>query len=316
MDAVLSDSWYQIVYVTCPHQKENNLMKLRFGRWLAALLLIFIACELRAESSVWVVKSALSTVYLAGSCHVLRASDHPLPVEFAYAYQTSRRIVLEAPLSDMEKPEYLAKLAAAAIFLDGTTLRSHISAAAYAKVAAFCKKRGYPLEQYQMFRPWMLSMTLTMMEMARIGAEPSNGVDQFFFNKAAAEGKTIGNLETVDEQIGFLSLIDASMGNEQIIETVAELEKIDMEGPEILAAWKKGDEARIAELNLKELKDYPKLYQALFIDRNKKWLRDIEGYLRGGENTMVIVGVAHLAGENSVVDLLRQRGYKVAKLKR
>jgi uncharacterized protein len=295
---------------------EDHPMKRNFWRVLPVLLLILTAAELRAESSVWVVKSSASTVYLAGSCHVLRASDHPLPVEFDAAYRNSRRVVLEAPLADMEKQEYLAKLMVAAIYQDGTTIRGHISPAAYARVEAFCKKRNYPLEQYQLFRPWMLTMTLTMQEMARIGAEPAYGVDQFFSNRAEADGKVMGSLETVDEQIGFLTLMDESMGDEQIIETIAELEKIDKQGPDILDAWKKGDEARIAELNLKELKDFPKLYRALFVDRNKKWISAIEGYLRRPENTMVIVGVAHLAGENSVIDLLSKRGYKVVKLKK
>jgi uncharacterized protein YbaP (TraB family) len=50
------------------------------------------------------------------------------------------------------------------------------------------------------------------------------------------------------------------------------------------------------------------------VDRNNKWVRDIEGYLNGSGNTMVVVGAAHLVGDNSVVNLLRKRGYKVVKL--
>lgn len=116
-----------------------------------------------------------------------------------------------------------------------------------------------------------------------------DGVDHFFSQKARSDGKTIGNLETVDEQISFLSLMDESMGDEQIIETLVELEQIDIRGPEILNAWKKGDEARIADLNLKELKNYPKLYRALFIDHNTKWLQAIEGHLHSPGNAMVDV---------------------------
>jgi uncharacterized protein YbaP (TraB family) len=100
------------------------------------------------------------------------------------------------------------------------------------------------------------------------------------------------------------------------VETIDELRLIGVRGPDILSAWKKGDEARLEELNLQELKAYPKLHQALIVDRNKRWIKDIEGYLDGPENTMVIVGVAHLVGSNSVVDLLHKRGYKVAKLKK
>jgi uncharacterized protein YbaP (TraB family) len=291
-------------------------MKLKLLRIVLALILIFTAAGVQAETSVWVVKSPQATVYLAGSCHVLRASDHPLPAEFLSAYQDSSKIIFEAPLNDMEKPEYLEKLMLAATYSDGTTLKQHLSSQAYSKAEAFCSERNYPIEQYQLFRPWMLAMTLTMSEMARIGAEPNNGVDYFFNEKAQNDRKMVGSLETVDQQIGFLTMMDAGMSNEQITETIDELRQIDTKWPEILKAWKNGDEAKIEALNLKELKNYPKLYQALIVDRNKKWISDIEGYLHSSVNTMVIVGVAHLAGDNSVVDLLRKRGYKVVKLQK
>ncbi len=216
----------------------------------------------------------------------------------------------------MEKPEYMEKLMRAATYSDGTTLRQHLSYTAYSKVEAFCKEKDYPFAQYQIFRPWMLAMTLTLSEMSRIGAESNYGVDYFFNEKAKIDRKMLGALETVDQQISFLLMMDSSMGNEQIIETISELRQIETKGPDILNAWKKGDEARIELLNLKELKDYPKLHQALILDRNRKWINDIEGYLNSSVNTMVIVGVAHLVGDNSVVDLLRKRGYKVAKLQK
>lgn len=41
----------------------------------------------------------------------------------------------------------------------------------------------------------------------------------------------------------------------------------------------------------------------------------IEALLRGGERAMVIVGLAHLVGEGSVVDLLEKRGYTVQRLR-
>ena len=291
-------------------------MKLKILRILLALILVFTAAGVGAETSVWVVKSPKSTVYLAGSCHVLRSSDHPLPAEFFSAYQDARKIIFEAPLGDMEKPEYLEKLIRAATYSDGTTLKQHLSSQAYSKVEAFCRERNYPIEQFQSFRPWMLAMTLTMFEMASIGAESNNGVDYFFHGKARNDQKMTGSLETVDQQIGFLTLMDAGMSNEQITETINELKQIKTKGPEILKAWKNGDEAKIEALNLQELKEYPKLYQSLIIDRNKKWINDIEGYLNSSVNTMVIVGVAHLAGDNSVVDLLRKLGYKVVKLQK
>ena len=70
-----------------------------------ALFIIFTASGIGAESSVWVVNSSTANVYLAGSFHMLRASDYPLPAEFFTAYNNSRKIIFEVPPDEMEGSE-------------------------------------------------------------------------------------------------------------------------------------------------------------------------------------------------------------------
>ena len=210
----------------------------------------------------------------------------------------------------------MGKFLSLAIYNDGTTLKEHITTAAYAKAESFCKERNYPLEQYQFFKPTFFVMTLTVSEMNKIGADPQKGIDNFFKEKAMQDGKATGSLETVDQQISLLTSMDASLGSDQILESIEELKQIETMLGELLAVWKKGDEAKMEELYIKDLKLYPKLYQILIVDRNNKWMRNIEGYLNGSENTMVVVGAAHLVGEDGLVNLLRKRGYKVVKLQK
>ena len=130
------------------------------------------------------------------------------------------------------------------------------------------------------------------------------------------DGKATGSLETVDQQISLLASIDASVGSEQILESIEELKQIEVMLGELLAAWRKGDEPKMEGLYIKDLNLYPKLYQTLIVDRNNKWVRNIEGYLNGSGNTMVVVGAAHLVGADGLVNLLRKRGYKVVKLQK
>src|SRR4030042_2447778 len=291
-------------------------MRLNLWRTALVLFILFTAFGVQAESSVWAVSSPHATVYLAGSVHMLRASDYPLPAEFFSAYQDSRKIIFEVPPGDMERPEYMGKFLSAAIYNDGTTLKEHITSAAYAKAESFCRERNYPMAQYQFFKPTFFVMTLTVLEMNKIGADPQKGVDYFFKNKAMDDGKATGSLETMDQQISILASVDASVGSDQILQAIDELGQIEVMLGEHLAAWRNGDESKMEELYIKGLKRYPKLYQTLIVDRNNKWVRDIEGYLNGSGNTMVVVGAAHLAGTDSVINLLRKRGYKVIKLQK
>jgi hypothetical protein len=57
-------------------------MRLNLFRVALVLFILFTASGVWAESSVWVVRSSKANVYLAGSFHMLRASDYPLPAEF------------------------------------------------------------------------------------------------------------------------------------------------------------------------------------------------------------------------------------------
>ena len=54
----------------------------------------------------------------------------------------------------------------------------------------------------------------------------------------------------------------------------------------------------------------PAIHQALFIDRNKRWVPKIETCLAAGR-CMVVVGAGHLVGADGLVDLLSRRGYRL-----
>jgi len=75
-----------------------------------------------------------------------------------------------------------------------------------------------------------------------------------------------------------------------------------------------GNETVLKDLALKEFAVSPKLYQTLILDRNQKWIGKIEGYLKGPDRVLVLVGAAHLVGDGGVVALLRKKGYTVEKL--
>lgn len=291
-------------------------MKRKLFSFFVFILIFSVTASVFAESSVWVLKSPKATIYFAGSCHVLRSSDYPLPTEFWSAYKDSRKIIFEASQAEMAGAEFQAKLLGASIYDDGTTLKQHLSSKAYSRAEDFCRRHGYPMEMMEMFRPWMFAMMLTMQEMKKLGAEPNHGIDYVFNENARRDRKSIDALETVDEQLGFLTLLDKGTDNEQIIETIDELEQINARLNDIVSAWRKGDEKKTEELSLQDLKNYPKLYNVLITERNRKWVKKIEGYLQKPEKIMIIVGAAHLVGNNGVIELLKKQGYQIEKLKK
>jgi uncharacterized protein YbaP (TraB family) len=50
----------------------------------------------------------------------------------------------------------------------------------------------------------------------------------------------------------------------------------------------------------------------LLVSRNRKWIARIESLLNEDKNYLVIVGTGHLAGSDSVIELLKKDGIAIA----
>jgi len=111
--------------------------------------------------------------------------------------------------------------------------------------------------------------------------------------------------------------------NNQIIELrefrstlLSDLSNMSEVFEEIVTAWKTGDLKALSDLFIDEIKaDFPKLYKAAIVDRNMAWLPKIAKYLDTPETEFVLVGAAHLVGEDGVIEQLKKLGYKIEKLK-
>ena len=79
----------------------------------------------------------------------------------------------------------------------------------------------------------------------------------------------------------------------------------------MLSAWRTGDTEKLATLLSSEFDKFPELYKPLTEDRNRAWMGKLVDLLDDDDDYLVVVGALHLVGRNSVVDLLRQRGYEV-----
>jgi uncharacterized protein YbaP (TraB family) len=59
------------------------------------------------------------------------------------------------------------------------------------------------------------------------------------------------------------------------------------------------------------MKESPEIYRALVADRNRRWMTRLNSMLNERQDYLVIVGAMHLVGKDGVVELLRQRGFKI-----
>lgn len=260
---------------------------------------------------LWEVTDGAGTVYLLGSIHMLRPGTYPLDDAIYEAFDESNVAAFEVHLDSLEAaaPRMLAR----GVYQDGRTLADVLPADLHADLAARLEELGVPLQMMSSMKPWMMALTLSALTMQRSGYEGAEGVDVHFFERAKAGGHTVIGLETMDRQ---LDVFDGMTLDEQIAFLRSTLD--DLDGfvemmDEATQLWQRGDAEEIAAMMTESMEDQPNLMRRLLDDRNRAWVPQIEALLRSRDTSIVVVGMAHLIGEGSVVDLLRERGHSVTR---
>jgi len=253
-----------------------------------------------------------ATVYMLGSIHLLTADAYPLaqPVEDAYA--DAERVFFEVNLDSLQASAM--QLMPRALLADGKTLRTEIPAELYAQVEATAARyaaMGINMATLDRFEPWMVAMLLSQLEWARVGLQAQYGVDMHFEGRAQQDGKGLGSLESVEFQLGLFDSFTGEQQVEFLRQTLEDLPRTGELMSGMVQAWRAGDVAAMDSMMNGSMGRYPELYDRMLTDRNAAWVPQIEQLLRGTDDVLVVVGAGHLVGDDSVVAMLRQRGYTV-----
>ncbi len=282
-------------------------------RLLPWLLLLFCS-SLLADGPVWRVENGSRVLYLGGTLHLLRQRDYPLPDSFDRAFEQAGRLVFETDIAATRDSAFLTAMDQALRLPSGERLSQRISAETRVLLQAKLAQFGQTLDSFDGYRTAMLSISLTMMELQRLGVD-APGVDELFFRRAQAAGKAIGWLETPQQQIDFLARMGDGEEDGLLRQTLAELGTLEREFPRMIEAWRKGDLEGLEHLFVQPMRAFsPRLYRELLVQRNRRWLPQILELLKTPERELVLVGSAHLAGPDGLIRSLRERGYRVSPL--
>ncbi len=269
------------------------------------------AVQQATRSCLWTVNTQSNKIYLLGSLHLLKPNAYPLAAAIENAYADSRAIIFETDIAALQTPGVQAKLLELGIYPAEQNLLQNLDGNTRQQLEKKMSEIGLPLEQFSRFKPWFVALTLTTLELQRMGYNPNYGIDVYFFNKASADGKEIGFLEPAAFQINLLGNMAEQDQYDFLSQTLNDLEVVNELAGDLVKSWKDGDADKLHELLSKSFRDYPHLHDRLLIQRNKNWVEQIEGALRKNINVLFVVGAGHLVGPESVVDLLKNKGYQV-----
>ena len=264
------------------------------------------------------VSQESNTVYLFGSIHAGKPEFYPLDDRTTLALAQSKRVYLEVDLAD----EQAVRTATArmAMYPDSMTLDRAVSASLQRKVLALLERYNVPKSHAFKMKPWMLALTLLLMEAAHSGYDPALSTETYLMDYARTQHKDLRGLETIEEQLGIFDELTADQQQAFLALTVAEIEDgramselalmgrawwdADGGGFEHVLSRMRADRAPIARVLTPRLMDH----------RNRMMARRIEDIVRSGPPSFIAIGSLHLVGAEGVVSLLRARGLVVREL--
>lgn len=268
-----------------------------------------------AESSVWQVSNGNNTVYLAGTFHMLKPSDYPLPKEFEQVYNKVNWLVFETDILALQNPEFQQYFQQKMKLPSGQILADHLSAKAYAELIRYMSKNDLDIGQFQSFRPQMIGLIINILELKKLGLT-AQGVDDFFGEKAVSAGKILSQLESKEDQAHYLANMAKGHESRFILQTLEDIKELESELNKLSQAWRSGDAQALYQTGIATMiQDYPQVYQSLLVERNHNWLPRIETLIQQPEEKLILVGALHLVGPDGLLEQLKSKGYQVVQYK-
>lgn len=272
-------------------------------------LLCLLSGRGQADSlPMWQLTGTANHVRILGSIHLLRPGDTLAPGIVA-ACRDAEVLVMELDLDDLDPAASAATMQRLAIDPGGRTLDVLLGPRDYPAAVAKAQTLGIDLALLRQFEPWMAALTITQLELAKLGLDTQSGVEQQLLPLARQDHKEVRGLETLEEQLSFLDALSPASQRAFLMDTLDEAKTMQEELDEIVAAWKSGDVRVLEKELLEDLREQPELYRQIVVERNRRWAGQLAPMFRDGKDYLIVVGTLHLVGPDSLIRKLDEAGF-------
>ena len=232
------------------------------------------------EPVMFVVRDADTIVYIFGTFHALDGRSQWFGNQVRTAFEQSDELVLETLVPEGPLPERFTP---------------PLRAPSVTPSASF------------------LATTRLAINAGRAqGMQVGNGADMVLRHVAEAEGKPVAGLETLQLQIDMFNRMPATAASPmprpgQPVESRS-VDGLSKAMAEMQAAWKHGDQSVFVRMLSQLRQASPDTYRMMFTERNERWADWIRARMQTPGTVFVAVGAGHLAGPDSLLVRLAERG--------
>lgn len=276
---------------------------------LGASLLAGAAQSQSGSPALWQLKGRGNAIYLLGSVHLLRDDSQPLPAPILRAYRDADILYMEIDLDDLDPTEVQQFTLTNGVLPPEQTLAAVMGPDRYGRAKSEAQKIGLDLDQLGRLEPWVVAISAMQAQVVRLGLDPEAGVEQQLVRDAVRDRKEVRGLETVADQFGVFDRLSLDRQQEFLLMSLEEAVRLPADFDELIGAWSRGDLEDLARLLAEGFEQFPDLYQPLVVTRNRNWTKQIIDLLDDESDYLVVVGALHLAGPDSVIEMLRAQGH-------
>lgn len=263
-----------------------------------------------------------NVVWLFGSIHVGKEYFYPLPDYVMNAYNSSDSLAVEFDITEEEfDDDAMMSMLSELVYRDRSSIDDHIPEDLYNDAKEILEENDMYFSQLDGYMPYLWSMFIDEFTMEQMDYDAELGIDMFFLNSAHEENKTIHSIESMEFQMSMVTGYSHELQVMMLESSVYYYHNVDeyLEGMDELAiAWAMGDEEAIAdeeddyEFESEEEKAlYYEYNTSMMTKRNRAMTNFAESSLSSGEEVFIVVGAAHVLGEDGIANQLSERGYNV-----
>lgn len=240
--------------------------------------------------------------YLYGTFHLVCPADLIISPVIDEKLKSSKKLFLEM---DMDDPTVMQKVQMGFLLKD-SSWKALLKENEYNSLAdSFKHLTNMPIDMFLKVKPFAL---LSFVMMGMMECQPTSW-DLTLAQKAKENNIEVKGLETPERELEAINTMSLQEQTDMLKEMLSNPDSTKKSLQQMIKIYKDKDLDALRD-EMTSDKRFGDIETELLVKRNNEWVPEIEQQIKT-EPTFFAFGAGHLAGENGIITLLKNKGYTV-----
>jgi uncharacterized protein YbaP (TraB family) len=253
--------------------------------------------------------------YLFGTIHMIDKDEYFFTEEMESALKETQGLALEIDLEDAMDIGAQMGLLQKAFMRNDTTLKDLVTPEEYKLVQNHFQEMGIPFFLFERVKPMFLTIFASedMFSGGGLNMDDVKSYELELIEKAKAQSKPVMGLETVEYQMSIFDSIPYHAQADMLVASISSEAEEEGVMDTLIYYYKQQNLNKLDEL-LNSDQTTKEFRSVLLDNRNKNWIPIMEENM-AKRSMFFAVGAGHLSGAFGVINLLKDRGYRLSPIR-